>query len=614
MKTSTSQYLTRLRKYMKDEATTGVETSLSAYIVPSRDAHNSEYLADCDQRRAFISGFDGSAGTAIITAKDALMWTDGRYYLQAAAQMDGNWTLMKEGHADTLSKGDWLEAYLEPGATVGVDPFLMPVSEYSDLKRKLSNLRLVSVERNLVDLVWGCSLQPGRPDKPIMPLELDFTGQSWEEKVGLVRMKMKEKKADVLILSALDDVAWLLNLRGSDIVYNPVFFSYVSITPHRVYLYVNEVQITDAVRRHLKPQMDANNVVEIKPYDAIKGYLSGLKGKKIWLSNHASQGLVSLSTSANKTMLEVTPVCLMKAVKNKVELEGFSNSHIRDAAALCSYFAWLEKQIPSGTVTEISGAEQLALLRAEMQHFVGLSFETISAAGPNGAIIHYKPTEDTNRTLTTEELYLVDSGGQYKDGTTDVTRTVHFGTPREVEKECFTRVLQGQIRVAKAVFPDKLKGNCLDSLARMALWEVGLDYAHGTGHGVGHYLNVHEGPMGISWRPYPDDPGLTEGMILSDEPGYYKDGEFGIRIENLVKIVKADTPYRHQNKDFLTFENLTVVPVQTKMINPGLLSQEEIHYINQYHQMCRDQVGPLLREMGKKDGLRWLIRETEPIG
>lgn len=595
---------------------------LSAYIVPSCDAHNSEYLASCDERRAFITGFNGSAGTAIITAKDACLWTDGRYFLQASTQMDDNWTLMKEGQPETLSRGDWLAKNLDSGATVGVDPFLVPVSEWNNLNRSLekANIKLVGVKNNLIDTVWG-SNQPEQPNQSIMPLEIKFTGKSWEDKVAEMRAKMKDKEVDVLVLSALDDIAWLLNLRGSDIQYNPVFFAYTAVTHDRVYLFVNEGQVTDAVIAHLKPEKDVKNIVEIKSYEAITGYLSELRSKSIWLSNTASQALISLCSQGspkdnthNVLTIECSPVTLAKAIKNKVEIQGFINCHVRDAAALCSYFAWLEKEIPSGTVTEISGADKLASLRAEMENFVGLSFDTISSIGPNGAIIHYKPTEESSRTLTTEEVYLVDSGGQYKDGTTDVTRTLHFGTPKTFEKECYTRVLKGQIKVAQAVFPSMIKGNYLDTLARISLWEVGLDYSHGTGHGVGAYLNVHEGPMGISWRPYPDDPGLQVGMVLSNEPGYYQDGDFGIRLENLVHIVKADTPHNFRDRGYLTFEDLTVVPIQKKMIEPKFLTEAEINYINQYHQKCKDMVGPLLRSMGKKDGLNWLIRETSPIG
>ena len=702
----TTELLRRLRKLMRDPSINSAGEILNAYIIPSCDAHNSEYLASKDERRAFITGFTGSAGTAIVSSgptlgeqgMPALLWTDGRYYLQAVDQMDDNWTLMKEGIPGTPTRAEWLERNLECGSVVGVDPFLITCSQFSTMKQSLdqAGMRLVSVEKNLIDAIWG-SDQPTYPDNPVNPLELEFCGKTWEEKVAEARTSMIKARASVLVLSALDDVAWLLNLRGSDIKYNPVFFAYVAITVDKVHVFINESQVTDRVRKHLTADSEKYKVdnlsVEFSPYDAIKGFLEQCSRctppMRVMLSNQASQGLVSIvnsnlsprnktqvsheierdsmqpilkqdansidngnkngandedtnGSSDDNTMLstantneengkaslspstvpqqaitDVSPVTLLKAIKNETELQGFINCHIRDSAALCSYFAWLEKEIPKGTVTEVSGAERLLQFRQEMQNFVGPSFDTISSVGSNAAIIHYKPSPETDTPLSNDKIYLVDSGGQYKDGTTDVTRTLHFGTPTEFEKECFTRVFKGQTRLGRAIFPAKLKGNCLDSLARLALWEVGLDYGHGTSHGVGSYLNVHEGPIGISWRPYPDDPGLQEGMILSNEPGYYMDNNFGIRIENLVRIVKAKTVYgetHSPNKEFLTFENLTVVPIQVKMILPDLLSKEEVDYLNAYHELCRDRVGPLLREMGHSDGLNWLIRETEPIG
>ena len=423
-----------------------------------------------------------------MTAKEALLWTDARYYLQAESQMDENWSLMKEGQPEVPSRSEWLSKNLESGSSVGVDPFLVSVAEWKQINKALepNNIKLVPVKDNLIDKVWGTN-QPDRPNQPIVPLEMKFTGKSWEEKVKDMRDKMKAKGADVLVLSELDDVAWFLNLRGSDIQYNPVFFSYTVITQDKVCLFVNSDQVSDAVTNHLKPSKDVNNIVEVKNYSAITSYLLSLRNKTIWLSNQASQALVSLCTqsyskdkSANKIIIECSPVTIAKANKNPVEIDGFIKCHVRDAAALCNYFAWLEKEVPSGQVTEISGSDKLASFRAEMENFVGLSFDTISSVGPNAAIIHYKATPETSRTLTTEEIYLVDSGGQYKDGTTDVTRTVHFGTPKPFEKECFTRVLKGQIKVAQAVFPSKIKGNYLDTLARISLWEVGLDYGHGT--------------------------------------------------------------------------------------------------------------------------------------
>jgi len=615
----TNKILSDLRKLMKDRRY--VQEPLAAYIVPSCDAHNSEYLADCDTRREAMSGFSGSAGTAIITHNQALMWTDGRYHLQATKEMDSNWTLMKDGLVETPSQADWLCTSLGSG-NVGVDPMLMSATAWATLSDRLdsSGLQLVPVQTNLVDLAWAMDVtspQPDRPENTVFPLELQFTGRSWQDKVEEVRSNLVEKGASALILSALDDVAWMLNLRGTDIAFNPVFFSYAAVTEKEVVLFINPAQVTSQVRDSLNTE-DMGESVIIKDYSDIKDYISAIvlmTSGKIWLSDTASYGLACL-VPVKRRYHKVTPITLMKSIKNSVELAGFDASHARDSAALCQYFCWLEKALDQGeNITEITGADRLERFRAEQEHFMGLSFPSISSVGPNGAIIHYRPSPDTARQITKSELYLLDSGAQYRDGTTDVTRTIHLGTPTSHEKECFTRVLKGMIGLATAVFPAKTKGHCLDSFARQFLWQVGLDYLHGTGHGVGAFLNVHEGPSGISWRVYPNDPGLQAGMILSDEPGYYEDGNFGIRIETLVKVVEAKTKHTMPSKStFLTFEPVTVVPIQTKMIVADLMTKQEVEWLNGYHQTCRDRVGPILKEMGRVEAMEWLIRETQPIG
>jgi len=570
-------------------------------------------------RRQYVSGFTGSAGSALITSSQALMWTDGRYHLQARKEMDTNWILMKGGLPDTPTQTEWMLKNLEPGSIVGVDPMLISCKSWTELSDQLEEVgcQLHAVESNLVDMVWKADRENPQPDRPtntVFPLELEFTGSSWQNRVERVRAELKKNNCGAIVLSALDDVAWLLNLRGSDIAYNPVFFSYCAVTLKEVFLFVESSQVTPAVRDSLTSE-DMEGSVEILPYNQIKDYVTTLSKAtgKVWFSDNASRGLVSLLPS-NKSICKLTPVALMKAIKNPVELKGFENCHIRDSAALCQYFAWLETNVPSGQVTEVSGADVLEDFRKEQEHFMGLSFPSISGAGPNGAIIHYGPERETARTITEEEMYLIDSGAQYKDGTTDVTRTIHLGNPTDYQKECFTRVLKGNIGIASCIFPDKAKGHRLDTLARQHLWNVGLDYLHGTGHGVGAFLNVHEGPMGISYRTYPNDPGLQEGMILSDEPGYYEDGKFGIRIETLVKIVAAETKYNPTNTKFLTFEPITLVPIQTKLIKQDMLEPQEIDWLNNYHQTCRDKVGALLKEMGRKEALDWLVRETVPIG
>ncbi|XP_046997256.1 xaa-Pro aminopeptidase ApepP isoform X2 [Schistocerca americana] len=589
-----------------------VPEPIQGYVVPSDDAHQSEYLAECDKRRAFISGFTGSAGTAVITETQACLWTDGRYFLQATKQMDDNWTLMKEGIPTTPTQGAWLSKALPAGSRVGVDPKLISYSAWKPLQTQLeaAGHSLVPVATNLIDLIWDD--RPAPPKGTVEPLPLVYTGKTSKTKVEEVRTMLAEKGATLLVVTALDEVAWLLNLRGSDIAYNPVFFSYALVTMHSVHLFMDECKLTPSVRQHFNQE---DLCITIHPYEKIQDVLTEQISEqegKVWISAGASYALTSLIPD-KKRVSEATPIALMKAIKNNVEIQGMINAHIRDAAALCCYFAWLEKEVVKGTVSEVSGASRLEEFRREQENFVGPSFETISSSGPNGAIIHYTPSPESDRLLTVDELYLCDSGGQYKDGTTDVTRTIHFGTPTQFEKECFTRVFKGQFFMGTSVFPTKIKGNCLDTLARKYLWDVGLDYLHGTGHGIGSFLNVHEGPMGISWRIYPEDPGLQEGMFLSNEPGFYEDGKFGIRLENICRIVPANVPYKFKDHKFLTFETVTLVPIQTKMLVREMLTDKEVAYLNDYHKQCREKVGPLLKKMGHHEAWEWLCRETEPI-
>ncbi|NXV40359.1 XPP1 aminopeptidase, partial [Uria aalge] len=615
----TTELLKQLRQVMKSPKY--VQEPVQAYIVPSGDAHQSEYIAPCDCRRAFISGFDGSAGTAIVTEQHAAMWTDGRYFLQAAHQMDNNWTLMKMGLKDTPTQEDWLVSVLPEGSKVGVDPFIIPADQWKRMSKALRSAGhdLVPVKENLIDTIWpDC---PQRPCKPLITLDLSYTGVSWRDKIVALRSKMAERKVLWFVVTALDEVAWLFNLRGSDVEYNPVFFAYAVIGMNTIRLFIDGDRMMDpAVREHLQldSTLEPEFKIQVMPYGSILSELqavgAGLSTKeKVWLSDKASYALTEAIPKAYRYLTPYTPICIAKAVKNSSETEGMRRAHIKDAVALCELFNWLEKEVvPKGTVTEIIAADKAEEFRSQQKDFVELSFATISSTGPNGAIIHYKPVPETNRTLSVNEIYLLDSGAQYKDGTTDVTRTMHFGTPSAYEKECFTYVLKGHIAVSAAIFPNGTKGHLLDSFARSALWDCGLDYLHGTGHGVGSFLNVHEGPCGISYKTFADEP-LEAGMIVSDEPGYYEDGSFGIRIENVVLVIPAETKYNFKNRGSLTFEPLTLVPIQTKMIDVNLLTQKECNWVNDYHQKCREVIGAELERQGRHEALRWLIRETEPL-
>jgi len=405
----------------------------------------------------------------------------------------------------------------------------------------------------------------------------------------------------------------LLNLRGNDISFNPVFFSYVLLTAEELVLCIDERKVSSEVLTHLKS--DSVHVV-IKPYDSVQQQLAELVNKfatgKFWVSDKTNYALVN-AVPKSRRLADQIPIPLMKCLKNDVEIEGMKRAHIKDAVALCEFFCWLEKVAPERHISEIEAADKSEEFRKMQEDYVSLSFDTISAVGSNGAIIHYSPSKETNKIINLQELFLLDSGAQFRDGTTDITRTIHLGQPTAYEKECFTRVLKGHISMCSIVFANGVKGLQLDCLARQSLWEVGLDYRHGTGHGVGAFLNVHEGPCGIGFRVRPEDVPLQKGMILSDEPGYYEDGKFGIRIESLVVVVEAKTTYNFQGTGFLTFLPITVVPIQTKLINVSMLTQKEVDWVNEYHEMCLKLVGPELQKAGRQDAYDWLVRETAKI-
>lgn len=608
---STGPLLSRLRDLMKLKY---LGEPIQGYIVLSEDAHQNEYISECDGRRAFISGFTGSSGIALITQNEALLWTDGRYFIQAQQQLDKHWTLMKMGLPDTQTLSEWLTKNMKTGSIIGVDANLITYNEWRRINKeiKYKGIKLLPLDTNLIDRMW--SDRPAIPSNPIKPLNINFTGKKCGEKVEEVRQKMTEKNATILLITALDEIAWLLNLRGSDIQYNPVFYSYVIVTHTDVYLFVDSKKLDTTVPEHFKNE---NLSVIIQPYDILHTFFNDIlasdssKTGKVWVSDRSSYNLVNIVPKSNR-ISKPTPIPLMKAIKNAVEINGLKNAHIKDGAALCSYFSWLEENISLGNLTEISVAEKLLSFRSLQEDFVGPSFETISSSGPNGGIIHYSPTQETDRKLSVDEMYLCDSGGQFLDGTTDVTRTFHFGTPTDYQKECFTRVFKGQANLAMTKFPHKILGNCLDSYARRFLWDVGLDYMHGTGHGIGAYLNVHEGPMGISWREIPNDPGLQPGMFLSNEPGYYQD-DFGIRIEDIVLIKEFITDYKMPQRPFLQFETVTMCPIQTKMLVIDLLTDKEIDYLNEYHCKCLERLTPLLEKAGDTRALTWLKKETKPI-
>ncbi|XP_051123417.1 aminopeptidase P2 [Andrographis paniculata] len=611
--------------------------NIDAYIVPSQDAHQSEFIADCYQRRAYISGFTGSAGTAVITKDKAALWTDGRYFLQAEKQLSSSWILMRAGNLGVPTTGEWLNGVLAPGCRVGIDPFLFSSDSADELKEAISqkNHELVYLyDINLVDEIWKES-RPKPPSRPIRLHDLKYAGVDVSSKLASLRSELNNAGSSSIVISMLDEIAWLLNLRGSDVPHSPVMYAYLVVEIDGAKLFVDIAKVNSEVMHYLN-----NAGVELKPYKSILSEIESLaaKGVCLWLdTTSVSAAIVSTYKSAcdkyfgdagavNKKKKNVpdgpdsqslaptpvyksSPVSLAKAVKNYAELEGMRNAHLRDAAALAQFWAWLEEEIGNGVVlTEVEVADKLLEFRSRQDGFVDTSFDTISGSGANGAIIHYKPEPDSCSIVDKEKLFLLDSGAQYLDGTTDVTRTVHFGQPSSWQKECFTRVLQGHIALDQAIFPEYYPGFVLDAFARSSLWKSGLDYRHGTGHGVGAALNVHEGPQSISFR-FSNMTPLLKGMIVSNEPGYYEDHAFGIRIENLLIVKEANTPVRFGGLEYLGFEKLTFVPIQTKMVDLSLLSATEIDWLNNYHEQVWVKVSPLLEGLASE----WLWNNTRPI-
>ncbi|KAL2270455.1 hypothetical protein VTJ83DRAFT_2639 [Remersonia thermophila] len=614
----TTARLSALRALMK-------EKGVDVYIIPSEDSHASEYIAACDARRAFISGFSGSAGTAVVTLSKAALATDGRYFNQASRQLDANWHLLKTGLQDVPTWQEWAAEEAAGGKVVGVDPSLIPSSVAEKLDesiQKAGGAGLRAVAENLVDLVWG-DARPARSSNPVALLPDRYSGKDTAAKLADLRKELDKKKAAAFVLSMLDEIAWLFNLRGSDIAYNPVFFSYAIVTPDSATLYVDEAKLDAAAKTYLE-----QNKVSIKPYNALfedakalaqeaeaKANAAGASGplKKYFVSNKGSWAL-KLALGGSKLVEEVrSPVGDAKAVKNETELEGMRQCHIRDGAALIRFFAWLEDQLVNkkAVLDEVAAADQLEAFRKEEKDFVGLSFDTISSTGPNAAVIHYKPERGACAVIDPNAIYLCDSGAQYLDGTTDTTRTLHFGTPTPQEKKAYTLVLKGNIALDTAVFPKGTTGFAIDCLARQFLWKQGLDYRHGTGHGVGSYLNVHEGPIGIGTRKQYADVALAAGNVLSIEPGFYEDGAYGIRIENLALVREVKTEHSFGDKPFLGFEHVTMVPYCRSLIDESLLTEQEKEWLNESHRVIREKMKG--RFEGDEVTTKWLERETQPF-
>jgi len=610
-KVDTTERLAALRTLMR-------ERNVDIYMVPSEDSHQSEYIAPCDGRREYISGFTGSAGYAVITLDKAALATDGRYFNQAEKQLDGNWELLKQGIQDVPTIQEWTVDQVSEAKVVAVDPRVVTAADARKLgdkiKKKGGEYR--AVDDNLIDKIWKD--RPSRPHEKVMVQPIEFSGKSFEDKIEDLRKELEKKKSLGFVVSMLDEIAWLFNLRGNDIPYNPVFFSYAVVTPSTATLYVDDHKLPEDVQKHLSDK------VTIRPYDAIFEELTTLSkeafaatetteaANKFLTSTRASWALNKALGGEGKVEEVRSPVGDAKAVKNDVELEGMRQCHIRDGAALTEYFAWLEDQLlhQKAELDEVDGADKLEAIRKKHDKFMGLSFDTISSTGPNAAVIHYKPEKGGCAVIDPKAIYLCDSGAQYRDGTTDTTRTWHFTEPTDMERKAYTLVLKGNMALERVKFPKGTTGFALDALARQFLWAEGLDYRHGTGHGVGSFLNVHEGPIGIGTRVQYSEVPMAVGHVVSDEPGYYEDGTFGIRIENMIMVKEVETKHKFGDKPFLGFEHVTMTPHCRNLVDMSLLTEEEKHFLNEYHQEVFDKTSSFFENDPLT--LAWLKRETAP--
>lgn len=591
MKESITERIGRLRQCLREQ-------SLSAFIIPSTDPHSGEYVPDHWKTREWVSGFTGSAGTAVITLDDAALWTDSRYFLQAADQLDGTGIrLMKDRLPDTPSIPEWLGQSLSPGAVVGVDGWVNTIGETQALREALAREGLtLRTDYDPVTRLWDD--RPALPGTPVSIHPLEYAGVACHEKLAAIREKLLARGADGILLSTLDDIAWTLNMRGNDVHCNPVFVSYLLITSQESILYVRAEKLTTEVKAYL-----AQEGVNTEDYDDLQEDLRDYPYATLSLDpGRTNEAVRQAVNPLTKVLLEESPVPLMKAVKNEAEIRGFHAAMLRDGVAMVKFLKWLEEAVPKGKETEMSIDRKLYECRAEQPLFRGISFDTIAGYKEHAAIVHYEATPETDKPLAPEGLLLLDSGAQYADGTTDITRTIALGETTDDERRDYTLVLKGHIGLTRACFPQGTCGTQLDVLARQAMWREGANFLHGTGHGVGAYLNVHEGPHQIRMNHVPTP--LRPGMTVTDEPGIYRAGRYGIRTENTLLVV----PYRETEfGTFYTFEPLTLCPIDTRPIVRSMLTAEETEWLNAYHRMVYDRLSPLLDEEHRA----WLESKTK---
>ena len=596
MKTNIPERIAALREAMKQH-------KIDAYIIPTSDPHMSEYPADCWKYREWISGFTGSAGTVIITADKAGLWTDSRYFLQASTQLEGTGIeLFKMMLPETPTIPEFLTHELKEGQTVGLNGETYSLADARSLEKALAEKEIkLNTNASLIDPIW--KERPAIPEAPMFEMPVELSGKSTEDKLIDINKMLHKAGADCTILSALDEVAWTFNIRGTDVAYNPVVISYAFVSEKESVLFVNPKKIPAEIAEHLKKEG-----VTLADYGLLATFLSRLPERtRVFIDSKRTNVAIYNALPKSSILIEGTsPANHLKSIKNETEIKGFRNAVLKDGIAMTKFYFWLEKMLKAGEkVTELSAAAKLTALRSEQPQYVMDSFASISSYGPHGAVVHYSPTPETDTELKTDSLYLLDSGAQYLDGTTDITRTIALcDEPSEQMKKDFTRALKGTIGIAKCKFPAGIRGCLIDAFARKALWDAGINYLHGTCHGIGHCLNVHEGPQSIRME---ENPVILEpGMVMSDEPAIYRPGEYGIRTENMI-LIREDSETEFGK--FLGFETLTLCYIDTKLVIPSMLSVREHAWLNKYHQMVYDLVSPHLTEEEKA----WLKEKTAEI-
>ena len=596
MKTNIPERIAALREAMKQH-------KIDAYIIPTSDPHMSEYPADCWKYREWISGFTGSAGTVIITADKAGLWTDSRYFLQASTQLEGTGIeLFKMMLPETPTIPEFLTHELKEGQTVGLNGETYSLADARSLEKALAEKEIkLNTNASLIDPIW--KERPAIPEAPMFEMPIELSGKSTEDKLIDINKMLHKAGADCTILSALDEVAWTFNIRGTDVAYNPVVISYAFVSEKESVLFVNPKKIPAEIAEHLKKEG-----VTRADYGMLATFLSRLPERtRVFIDSKRTNVAIYNALPKSSILIEgISPANHLKSIKNETEIKGFRNAVLKDGIAMTKFYFWLEKMLKAGEkVTELSAAAKLTALRSEQPQYVMDSFASISSYGPHGAVVHYSPTPETDTELKTDSLYLLDSGAQYLDGTTDITRTIALcDEPSEQMKKDFTRALKGTIGIAKCKFPAGIRGCLIDAFARKALWDAGINYLHGTCHGIGHCLNVHEGPQSIRME---ENPVILEpGMVMSDEPAMYRPGEYGIRTENMI-LIREDSETEFGK--FLGFETLTLCYIDTKLVIPSMLSVREHAWLNKYHQMVYDLVSPHLTEEEKA----WLKEKTAEI-